>query len=55
MNNLEKKTYIDYVILLDEFINENMTEEEKEIIRKKTTDMYKDFTDDDWRDLGDNY
>ena len=27
----------------------------KEAIRKKTAEMYANFTDDDWKALGDNY
>ena len=57
MNNLEMSTYVepDFSIFRDEFINTEMSEEEKERIRKKTEEFYKDWTDDDYRDLGNNY
>ena len=58
MNDVEMATYCepDFGIaqeIINEFIDQNMTEEEKEKRRKETADMYKNFTDDDWRDLGD--
>ena len=45
----------DYNIYYDEFINEEMTEEERKIAEEKTREKYANFTDDDWRALGDNY
>lgn len=57
MNDLEKATYAepDFSAVLDEFCNEEMTPEKREEIRKKTEEFYRNFTDDDWRDLGNNY
>lgn len=56
MNTLEMSTYseLDFS-LMSEFIEPTMSEEEKEAIRKKTAEMYANFTDDDWEALGDNY
>lgn len=56
MNTLEMKTYSEPDFgLMDEFIKSNMSEEEKEAVRKKTEEMYANFTDNDWKALGDNY
>lgn len=56
MNTLEMNTYSEPDFgLMNEFIEPNMSEEEKEAARKKTEEMYANFTDDDWKALGDNY
>ena len=59
MNDLERKTYsepnFDIADIIDEFVNKNMSEEEKEKIRQQTAKLYDDMTDEDWRHLGDNY
>lgn len=57
MNDLERSTYVEpnFDIVLDEFCTPNMTPEEREKARKVTEEFYKNFTDDDWRDLGNNY
>lgn len=57
MNTLEMETYAepDFSGVLDEFCDDIMTPEQKEAARKKTEEMYNNFTDDDWRHLGDNY
>ena len=57
MNDLEKATYAepDFSAVLDEFCDEEMPPEKREEIRKKTEEFYRNFTDDDWRDLGNNY
>ena len=59
MNDLERKTYsepnFDIADIIDEFVNKNMSEEEKEKIRQQTVKLYDDMTDEDWRHLGDNY
>ena len=47
--------YTYYTRWNDEFTNEEMTEEERKIAEEKTREMYANFTDDDWRALGDNY
>lgn len=56
MNALEASTYAEPDFdLANEFIDDGMTEEQREEARKKTEEMYANFTDDDWRDLGNNY
>lgn len=55
MNRLEKETYFEPNFDINEFVNDDMNEEEKEKIRKQTADFYKGWTDDDFRHLGDNY
>lgn len=57
MNTLEMETYAepDFSSVLDEFCDDIMTPEQQEVARKKTEEMYNNFTDDDWRHLGDNY
>ena len=56
MNKLEMSSYCEPDFnVYDEFINEEMTEEERKIAEEKTREMYANFTDDDWRALGDNY
>ena len=57
MNTLEMETYSepDFGAVLNEFTDDTMTEEQKAEMRKKTEDFYKDWTDDDWADLGNNY
>jgi hypothetical protein len=56
MNTLEMQTYVEPNIdIVNEFINNDMTEKEKEEIRKKTIKFYDEMTDEDWRHLGDNY
>ncbi len=57
MNTLERSTYVEpnFDLVLDEFCSPNMTPEERENVRKKTEEFYNNFTDDDWRSLGDNY
>ena len=56
MNALEASTYAEPDFdLAGEFIGPEMTEAEREAARKKTEEMYANFTDDDWRALGDNY
>lgn len=57
MNDLERSTYVEpnFDIVLDEFCTPNMTPEEREKARKTTEEFYKNFTDDDLRDLGNNY
>ena len=57
MNTLEMETYSepDFGAVLDEFTDDTMTEEQKAEMCKKTEDFYKDWTDDDWADLGNNY
>ena len=56
MNKLEMSSYCEpYFNVYDEFTNEEMTEEERKIAEEKTREMYANFTDDDWRALGDNY
>ena len=61
MNKLEMSSYCepDFNIYYDEFINEENNEkislEEGKIAEEKTREKYANFTDDDWRALGDNY
>ncbi len=56
MNTLEKSTYCEPDFdLINEFTGPEMTPEQIEEARKKTAEMYANFTDDDWRALGDNY
>jgi hypothetical protein len=56
MNTLEASTYCEPDFdLINEFIGPEMTPEQIEETRKKTAEMYANFTDDDWRALGDNY
>ena len=56
MNKLEMSSYCEPNFdIYGEFINEEMTEEERKIAEEKTREMYANFTDDDWRALGDNY
>lgn len=57
MNALERSTYVEpnFDLVLDEFCSPDMTPEEREKTRKKTEEFYNNFTDDDWRALGDNY
>jgi len=56
MNTLEMSTYTEPdFLLIDEFVDPNMNEEQRAEARQKTIDMYANFTDDDWKDLGDNY
>ena len=38
-----------------DYLLDDEAEEEKEAARKKTEEMYANFTDDDWKALGDNY
>ena len=56
MNTLEKSTYCEPNFdIIDEIIGPKMTPEQIEEDKKKTAEMYADFTDDDWRDLRNNY
>lgn len=59
MNKLEMSSYCEPNFdIYDEIINEEMTEEkrkERKIAEEKTREKYANFTDDDWRALGDNY
>ena len=56
MNRVEMESYCEPDFnLCDEFINEEMTEEERKKAIEKTREMYANFTDYDWRALGDNY
>ena len=56
MNALEMSTYCEPNFdIIDEFVGPEMTPEQAEEARKKTAEMYANFTDDDWRALGDNY
>ena len=46
MNDLEKSTYCEpNFSLANEFVNDTMDEQEKEITCKKTVEMYHNFTD----------
>lgn len=48
MNDLERATYCEPDFsLANEFVNETMSEEEKEVTRKKTLEMYNNFYDDE--------
>lgn len=48
MNDLERATYCEPDFsLANEFVNETMSEEEKEATRKKTLEMYNNFYDDE--------
>jgi len=57
MSNLERSTYAepDFAVVLDEFTDPYMTEEDRKKVIEKTIEMYDNFTDDDWIDLADNY
>jgi len=56
MNTLEMSTYAEPdFLLIDEFVDPKMNEKQRAETRQKTIDMYANFTDDDWKDLGDNY
>lgn len=56
MNTLEMQTYAEPNFdIVNEFVNEQMSEEEKEKVRQQTAKLYDDMTDEDWRHLGDNY
>ena len=57
MNKLEMSSYCepDFNIYYDEFINEEIIEEKRKIAEEKAREKYANFTDDDWRALGDNY
>ena len=56
MNALEASTYAEPDFdLINEFTGPEMTPEQIEEARKKTAEMYANFTDDDWRAMGDNY
>ena len=59
MNALEMSTYCepDFGLaqeIMDEFVEESMTEEEKAKRRKETEEMYRNLADDDdyWQHLG---
>ena len=55
MNTQEKSTYCEPDFnVINEIIGPEMTPEQIEEARKKTVEMYANFTDDDWRALGDN-
>lgn len=54
MNKLELETFSSFDPSLD-FLDDIMTPEEVEAARQKTIEMYNNFTDDDWKAMGDNY